>query len=202
MKTYREFIDRMIEKGYVLTNDEPTIIDASNSTIKEFYLKKGTIGKILEIRCPDENIIALCGTEHIGGCNNHYICDIRCIDNDNLQPFQDMHRTIPMNNNQHVVAEIVITKILQQDPPLYNKKVKDWSEKINSILKLIGSENHREHVMWVGAYPKFNSEFIKGSFTLYGGQKMIFYAVNPDVDIIKTNLKMKADIFQKVETVN
>lgn len=201
MKTYREFIDRMIEKGYAL-NDGPTIIDTSNGMIKTFNLKKGAIGKILEIQCPDDNIIALCGTEHIGGCSNSYVCDIRCTNNDNLQPFQDMHHATPMKNKQHVVAEIVITKILQQDPPLDNKKVKEWLEKISSILKLIGSENHREHIMWVGAYPKFNSEFIKASFTLYGGQKMIFYAINPDVDIVKTDLKLRADIFQKVETVN
>ena len=195
MITYKEFTDRMIEKGYTLVPSNSVTIDESNNMIKTFPIKKDTIGKILELRCPDNSIISLCGVEHNGGCHNSYVCDIKCTNDHNKEPFQETHYSTELKSNQHVVAEIIVTKILRKDPPLDNKKVKEWSETISPILKLIRSNNNREHVMWAGAYPKFNIEFIKTSFTLYGDQKMIFYINNPDIDITKVMLEMKVDIF-------
>lgn len=197
MKTYKEFIDRMIEKGYTYISNSPTTIDESNSIIKTFSTKKGTVGKILELQSPDNSIVALCGTEHNGGCYNSYTCNIELTNNDNKQPFQKLHRSTALTSAKHVVAEIIVTKILQQDPPLDNKKVKEWSKTISPILKLIGSNNNREHIMWMGAYPKFSTEFIKTSFTLYSGQKMIFYINNPDTDIDKVKFNIKVDIFEQ-----
>jgi len=196
MKTYKEFVDRMIEKGYILSYDRPIIIDESNDMVKTFPVKKGTIGKILELLCPDNSVIALCGTEHNGGCHNSYIFNIRCTNNEGRQPFQEIHYSTELKSTMHVVAEIIVTKILRQDPPLDNKKVKEWSETIGPILKLIGSNNLLEHVMWVGAYPKFNSEFNKTSFTLYGDQKMTLYIIKPDIDITNVKFDMKVDIFK------
>lgn len=197
MIPYKEFVDKMIEKGYTYKNSEPVTIGESDNMIKIFPVKKGKIGKILELQVSDNSIVALCGTEHTGGCHNSYICDIECANNNNEQPFQEEHNSTEITRTKHVVAEIIVTKILQQDPPLDNKKVQEWSKTAVPILKLIGSNNHREHVMWAGAYPKFGSEFIKTSFTLYGGQKMTFYANNPDVDIDKVKLNMTIDIFEK-----
>lgn len=198
MIVYKEFVDRMIEKGYIYKNNGPITIDESNNMIKTFPIEKGSIGKILELQCPDNSIVALCGTEHNGGCHNSYICNIECTNNDNKQPFQEIHYSTALTNAKHVVAEIIVTKILQQDPPLDNKKVQEWSKTAGPILKLIGSSNHREHVMWAGAYPKFDSEFVKISFTLYGGQKMILYANNPNVDIDKVKFNISLDIFEKL----
>lgn len=196
MITYKEFIGRMIEKGYSLTPNNPVTIDESNDMIKTFPIKKDTIGTIMELQCPDNSIMALCGTEHNGGCHNPYTCDIKCTNDHNKEPFQETHNSTELTRTKHIVAEIIVTKILMQDPPLDNKKVKEWSETISPILKLIRSNNNREHVMWVGAYSKFNIEFIKTSFTLYGGQKMIFYVNSPDIDITKVILEMKVDIFE------
>jgi len=138
MITYKEFIDRMIEKGYIHKNNEPVAIDESNNMIKIFHVKKEKIGKILELQVPDNSIVALCGTEHNGGCHNSYICDIKCTNNKDEQPFQEEHNSTEITRTKHVVAEIIVTKILQQDPPLDNKKVKEWSKTAGPILKLIG----------------------------------------------------------------
>jgi hypothetical protein len=198
MIPYKEFVDKMIEKGYVYKNNEPVIIDESDNMIKVFPVKMGKIGKILELQVPYNSIIALCGIEHYGGCHNSYVCNIECTNNNGDQPFQEEHNSTEITRTKHIVAEIIVTKILQQDPPLDNKKVQEWSKTAGPILKLIGSNNHREHVMWAGAYPKFDSEFIKTSFTLYGGQRMIFYINNPDVDIDKVKLNISLDIFEKL----
>ncbi len=197
MITYKEFVDKMIEKGYIYKNNEPTKIDESSNMIETFSIKKREIGKVLELQVPDKSIVALCGTEHDGGCYNSYMCNMKCTNIEDKQPFQEEHNSTEITRTKHVLAEIIVTKILQQDPPLDNKKVKEWSEIAGPILKLIKSNNNREHVMWLGAYPKFDSEFIKTSFTLYGSQKMIFYMNNPDVDIERVEFEIKADIFEK-----
>lgn len=206
MITYKEFINRMIEKGYQLNNGSPITIDNKNEykseykneMINTFFAKKGQTGKIVELYCPDNNIIALCGTTHIGGCDNEYSCNIRCYNSNEDEPFQELHDSTALSKNNHVVAEIIVTKILQKEPPKDNKKVKEWSEKISPILNIIKSENSLEHVMWVGAYKLLSTDFVKTSFTLYGDQKMIFYINNPDIDIINVSFEMKVDIFQKV----
>ena len=198
MITYKEFVSKMIEKGYVYKNNGPIEIDESSKMVNTFSIKKGEIGKILELQVPDNSIVALCGIEHNGGCHNSYIFNIKCTNEQQQQPFQEKHNSTEITRTKHVLAEIIVTKILQQDPPLDNKKVIEWSETAKPILKLVGSNNYREHVMWAGAYPKFSSEFIKTSFTLYGSQKMIFYANNPDIDIENVKFNLKADIFEKL----
>lgn len=197
MITYKEFVEKMTEKGYILNKESPIIINDKNDIVNIHSVKKGQIGKVVELNCPENKIMALCGTTHIGGCENEYFCNIKCYNADNEEPFQDIHNSTALNENNHVVAEMIITKILQKEAPKDNKKVKDWSEKIAPILKLIKSENHLEHVMLTCAYPIINKELTKTSFTLYGGQKMTFYINDPDTDIEKVEFEMKVDIFEK-----
>lgn len=198
MITYKEFKERMTEKGYCIMDNSPIIIDNKNDMVNTYFTNKGKICKIIELYCPENRIIALCGTTHNGGCNNEYSCRIKCYNTTNDEPFQKIHNSTVLSNTDHVVAEIIVTKILQKEPPKDNQKVKEWSERISPISKLIKSENGLEHIMWAGAYPIFSEEFIKTSFTLYGGQKMTFYINNPDIDIDKVEFEMKADIFEKL----
>lgn len=197
MITYKEFIGKMIEKGYVHKNNVPIDIASNSDIIKTFNINKGQTGKIIEFSCPENQIISLCGTVHEGGCNNKYVCNIKCYDNSNNEPFQGTHYSTKLTKEKHVLAEIIATKILRNDPPIQYEKVREWSETISPILKLIGSDNNREHIMWIGAYNAFNSEFNKISFTLYGNQKMTFYTHNPDVDITKVDFRFDVDIFEK-----
>lgn len=202
MITYKEFIDKMIEKGYIYNQNPITISNNhDNKTVSTFSVNSGQIGKIIELKCPDSQIMALCGSAHTGGCNKQYLCDIKCYNDQNKEPFQGLHHSTELTKNYHVLAEIIVTKILRNDPPIQHKKVKEWSDTINSILKLIGSSNNREHVMWLGAYNLFSSEFSKSSFTLYGGQKMIFYINNPDIDITKVDLSLDIDILKSNKEV-
>ena len=198
MITYKEFINKMIEKGYHLRKDSPCVIDNKNDIINTYFVNKGDTSRIIELCCPDNQIISLCGTGHIGGCDNKYWCNIKCYNVDNNEPFQKMHHSTVLTETDHVVGEIIVTKILKKEAPKENKKIKEWSERIGPILKLIKSENNLEHVMFAGAYPIFSEEFVKSSFTLYGGQKMTFYINNPDVNITKVDFEIKVDIFEKL----
>lgn len=198
MITYKEYIKRMEEKGYIYRNKGPITIDETNSMIKTFTVGKGSVGKILEFQCPNNAVISVCGKSHDGGCEKSYLCDIKCFDNDDKEPFNELHSTTELNHNNHVVAEIVLTKILYHEPPKENKKVQEWSELISPILKMIMSENPCEHVMYVGTYNLFSTDFLKTSFNLYENQKMTFYIVNPDIDIEKVKFNLRADILEKL----
>lgn len=200
MITYKEFIEKMIEKGYIHKNDTPINI-GNNNIIKTFHISKGKTGKIIEFSCPENQIMSLCGTAHDGGCYNEYLCGIRCYDDNGNEPFKGLHYSTGLTKDKHVIAEIIITKILRNDPPTRYEKVREWSDTISPILKLVGSDNIREHIMWVGAYPKFSSEFNKTSFTLYGNQKMTFYVHNPSTDITKIDFRFDVDIFERDDNI-
>lgn len=198
MITYKEYIKRMEEKGYTYRDHNTIMIDETNNIVKTFTAKKGSVNKILELQCPSNGVISICGKTHDGGCEKSYLCDIKCLDKDNEEPFQESHITTELQHNNHLVAEIVLTKILYHEPPKEHKKIQEWLELINPILKTIGSENPCEHVMWAGAYKLFNTDFINRSFNLYENQRMIFYILNPNIDITNVKFNLKADILEKL----
>lgn len=198
MIAYKEYIKRMEEKGYTYRNNNPITIDETNSMVKMFTVEKGSIGKVLELQCPNNSVISVCGKSHEGGCEKSYLCDIKCLGKDDKEPFKESHNTTELNRSNHVVAEIVLTKILYHEPPKEYKKVQEWSELISPILKMILSEDPCEHVMYVGTYGLFNTELLKTSFNLYENQKMTFYIVNPDIDIEKVKFELKADILERL----
>jgi len=187
----------MKEKGYIYKDDNPIMIDESNPMVKTFVAKKGLTDKILELTCPNGTIISACGKTHEGGCEKSYLCDIKCFDKNNKELFHGLHYSTKLGYGKHVLVEIIVTKTLYNEPDKSYKKVQEWSEFINPILKMIGSENPCEHVMWIGAYQLFNTEFLNTSFNIYENQKMTFYAVNPDTDVEKVEFKLNADILEK-----
>lgn len=195
MILYKEFIKLMEDKGYYHNGTE--MINESSSNIKTFILKKGSVGKILELKCPNNTIISACGTTHPGGCEKIYFCRINCTNEYNKEPFQDLHYATKLTDKQQIVAEIIVSKILQIEPNKIDANYKEWSMKCSPLLKLIGSENPCEHIMWVGAYNLFSKDFLKESFNVHGNENMIFYAVKPNIDITKIKFEMKADILEK-----
>lgn len=196
MITYREFVKLMEGRGYF--HNGIGTIDESYSHIKTFTLKKGSVGKILELKCPSNTIISACGKTHPGGCEKFYSCKIKCTDEYNKEPFQDLHYATKLTDKQQIVAEIIVSKILQIDPNKIDANYKEWSMKCSPLLKLIGSESPCEHIMWIGAYSLFSKDFLKESFNIYGNENMIFYVVKPDIDITKIKFEMKADILEKL----
>lgn len=198
MITYNDYIKRMEEKGYIYRSDNPITINESDSMIKTFTVNKGSVGKILELQCPSNAVISVCGKTHEGGCDKSYMCDIKCFDKDNNEPFKDSHHSTPLRHDKHVVAEIIVTKILYNEPPKGHKKIEEWQELISPILKMIESEDPRQHIMLVGTYKLFNTDFVNTSFNLYENQKMTFYINSPDTDIDRVKFDLKADIFEKL----
>lgn len=194
MISYKDYIKLMEGRGY--THNGSVMIDESNPIIKTFSIKKKSIGKILELSCPENTIISACGRTHPGGCEKSYSCEIKCLDKDNKEPFQNLHYASQLTPTLHVIAEIIVTRIMPKEPDKNDPKVQEWAERVGSMLKIVGSENPCEYPIWSGAYNYFSKEFLYQSFNLYSNEKMIFYAINPDVDIVNTKLEMKADMLR------
>ena len=111
--------------------------------------------------------------------------------------FKGLHSAIKLTDKHHIVAEIVASKILQRNPSTIDANYKEWLIKTTPILKLIGSENPNEHIMWVGAYGLFSKDILNESFNIYGNENMTLYAINPDIDIKQVKFEIKADILKK-----
>ncbi len=196
MISYKDYIRLMEKRGYA-HNGCPTIIDESNPNIKTFSVQCLSIGKVLKLNCPDNMIMSICGDSHNGGCPYPYSINIQCLNDEDKEPFQDLHYSTKLTDNRHVAAELIITKILNKDPRDIDPNYKEWQVYGNPMLKLIGSTHPYEHVMWAGVYKIFSKEFLKQSFNLNPNEKMIFYVINPDVDIVKVKFNLKADILEK-----
>lgn len=201
---YNDFIKLMKDRGYKLRENSPRDIYEISPGVKTFTVKKDSVGKFLEIECLSDTIISVCGKDHPGNGERTesspewpYRCNVKCLDKDNKEPFQESHQAIKLTATRGTVADIVITKILKKEVDHNDKKIQEWSKLVGPILKTIKSENIYEYPMWTGNYKTISKDFLNDSFNLYAGEKMIFYTVKPDVDIEKVTLEMKADILEK-----
>jgi hypothetical protein len=183
-------------RRYILKS--PITIDESNPNIKIFPVKKDTIGKFLEFSCPNNTIISACGKTHPGGCNgSYYSIIVKCFNKDNEESFQrDSYQSIQLTPDSQIVTEIVVTKILQKELDKSDPKVQENSDINNAILKIIGSENPCEYPIRSGVYKFIYRDFLERSFNIHSNEKMIFYAINPDIDITKVKFELKADILE------
>lgn len=194
MIPYKDFIEMMERRGYVLRDHIK--INGHDLNIQTFSVKKRSIGKILELSCPSDTIISACGKTHPGEHNGTYSCEIRCFNEDGEEAFQDLHHSVPLTFNQHVIAELIVTKIMQKEPNKDDPNIQELSKYVNPILKIIGSNSPCEYPMWSGVYKLFSKDFLNNSFNLYSNEKIVFYAINPDIDITKVKFNIEVDILK------
>lgn len=196
MITYKEFIEKMKEKGFVYKNNSPTLVNGS--IVKTFSVEKGTIGKIAELSCPKNTILSLCGQDM--GCKN-YTCSLKCFDNDENEPFAKQHKSYILyidkdNISKGSVMDIVVTKVVKDENSKKISRADDYSM-LTTVMKMIKSNNLLEYPMLMGTYQKIPEYLVKNSFNLYQNEKIILYALEPDTDIIKTDFKMTLDVLVK-----
>lgn len=136
---------------------------------------------LLEIVCPQERIIAICGAEECDidpddfyGTPNFYnvphFFTLRCTDSNGI----DISPT----------TIISIFKVLKDREPekCYQEFYGDLSPVIDGRLK-----------------PKESRFYFSETIVLQSGEKLIFKVNNPNIDISKIDLLMMSDLFQKDE---
>ena len=195
---YNEFIEKMKKDNYIRKNNDSIILDESNLMLTKHVVKKDTIGKFLELTCPDNIIITFCGRKM--NCDKKYEFKIKCYDENLKQPFSNIFRSSFLISKKTqefpgimINYQMVITKIGNK----ISKIESPWEKIIGNTLKIINSKNPNEYPLWSGNYFAIDSFFYNGS-CLKSGEKLVFYAVNPDIDIKNIDLKMEVDIFEKI----
>lgn len=202
MISYIDFIKRMKEKGFAYKNNSPILLDENSYMIKKFILKKGMTGKILELECPENAVLSLCGDDlNPNGINSKYMCTLNCFDDEGNEPFMKDHKGYILyidqdNKPRGSVIDIVITKVVKDEQTKNYAGVKNCLPLIESIMRLIGSDNHLEYPMISGMYQKISEYLTVNSFNLYPTEKIIFYAISPDIDITNIKFNMNIDIFE------
>lgn len=194
--TYQEFIEKMEKDNYIRKNNDSIILDDSDSIFTKYIVKKDMIGKFLELVCPD-NIVISCGRKM--NCDKEYEFKIKCYDDDLKEPFGNPLRSSLLVSEKTrefpgiiINYQIVITKIGNKIYEIPS----GWEKMTKNTLKIISSKNPNEYPLWSGAYDCIYSFYNNGLY-LESGQKLVFYAVNPDIDIKNIELKMEVDIFEK-----
>lgn len=196
-KQYQEFIEKMEKDNYVRKNNDSIVLDDSESIFTKYVVRKDTIGKFLEFVCPDDTFI----TRRMRR-DKEYECEIKCYDDSLKEPFNNPFRSSLLVSEKTrelpgiiINYQIVITKIGNKIHEIPSK----WEEMITNVLKIIDSKNPKEYPLWSGAYKALYSFCDNGLF-LESGQKLVFYAINPEIDIKNTELKMEVDIFENIST--
>ncbi len=195
---YYEFIKKMEKDNYIRKNNGPTILDDSHPMFIKYIVEKDNIGKFLELVCPDNTFITCRGRSM--NCDKEYEFKIKCHDDTLKEPFSNPFRSSLLVSEKIgefpgiiINYQMVITKIgnrLHEFPS-------EWEKMIKNTLKVIGSENPKEYPLWSGAYKAIYGFHNNGLF-LESGQKLIFYAVKPDVDIRNVELQIEVDMFEKI----
>lgn len=196
MTSYKDFIDLMEKRGYTFKKGNPITIDESSPNIKIFPVKNGHVSKILELQCPKDTVISVCGENNPGDWKEDYSINLKCSNNEDKEPFQEFHQCIVLTAARHTVADIIVTKVLQNEVNRNNPDIRQFIIYTDPILKFIGSDNLCEYPIWSGNYKTFNKEFLNDNLNLYSEEKIIFYATKPDIDITKVKFEIKVDIFE------
>ncbi len=198
MAKYQEFIKKVEKYGYFRKNNVPVALCDSDHVFTKYIVKKDSKGKFLELVCPDNTIMTVCGKKM--GCDKEYEFKIKCHDDFLKEPFGNLFRSSLLVSEKTkefpgiiINYQIVVTKIGNEIYEIPS----GWEKMTKTTLKIIGSENPKEYPIWSGAYKAMYGFCYNGLF-LKGGQKLVFYAIEPDVDIINSELKMEVDMFEKI----
>lgn len=195
---YHEFMKKMEEDNFIRKNSGSTVLEDSDSIFNRYIVRKERIGKFLELICPDNTIMTSCGRNL--SCDKGYEFKIKCYDDDLKEPFSNPFLSSLLASEKTeefpgiiINYQIVITKIGNR----IHEIPSGWEKMTKNVLKIIDSENPKEYPLWSGAYRGIYNFYNNGLF-LESGQRLIFYAVKPDVDIKNIELKMEVDIFEKI----
>jgi hypothetical protein len=176
---YSDIIDTIEENGWIpISPAGLSPISHFNSDIIHIkQAKRNTYESILEIICPPENIIAICGF------NQEDIDKDDFFNSPNLYTIPHFFtlRLTDDNNNEIPYTTIIgITKIAKNGDAkkLYEEFYGDLCPTIDGKLK-----------------KKENRYYFAETIILQGGEKLVFHAYWPFIDIAKIELLMMADVF-------
>jgi len=167
--TYDEFITAMqSERWRFLDNKTPHIITNKDTGFVSTYpIIAGGYGPFLELKCPQDHVLTINGANQ-KPVLRHYL-SIRCRDDTNYE--------------LHGATWLSIMKLDSIGKPLFNLWVcyNEISQTRGSRFKQRGERYYLKEL----------------GIILHGGEKPAFYVYESDIDIVKTDVLLRCDIFVK-----
>lgn len=172
--TYGDYVKAMTDTGWGFAdNESPHIITHSNTDMVSTHsTAMGNSRGILEITCPDDKEITICGRSHADINHPPHFFSLRCRSSSGENLALDTEFTIIKNS---IKGAVPLFCQIGDSPVLYS----ELSQTVGERFKEKGGR-HR--------FPK--------GIILYPTETLIFRVINPNIDIVKTELSMQADIWE------
>lgn len=179
---YDDIVDTIEENGWTCISSVAHPITIFDSEIVFPYpVKANSYNTLLEITCPPERIITICGFDDCGidpddfyNSPNFYqiphFFTLRCMDNNNV----DISPT--------TIISILKASRNEEPEKYYQEFYGDLSSIVDGRLK-----------------KKEERYYFAETIILQSGEKLIFRVHNPNIDISKIDLLMMSDLFEKDE---
>jgi len=180
---YGDIVETIEENGWIPISSAGLrpITHLDNDIIHIKQVKRNTYESVLEIICPPENIIAICGF------NQEDVDKDDFFNSPNLytKPHFFTLRLADDNNNEIPYTTIIGMSRIAKDETttkLYEEFYGDLCPAIDGKLKKKGDRY-----------------YFAETIILQGGEKLVFHAYWPFIDIAKVELLMMADVFVREE---
>ena len=177
---YDDIVDTIENNGWTHVALNPMTL-SNTDIVFPGSIKANSYGTILSIVCPQDNIITICGTND---------CNVDIDDFRNSPNFYTAPHFFTLicrdNNNVEIspttIISILKSKINEEPEAYYQAFYGDLSPVANGELK----KKHERY-------------YFADTIVLQSGEKLIFVANNPNVDISRIELFMMSDLFEKDE---
>ncbi len=196
---YQNFVKQIKNEGWNYIGD---IQKYNDNIIRTFSLEKGIYGLFLDIICPASSIITICGFDDAG------IDPIKFYGNPNLYSIPHFFSISCKDNNgrelsSNITVDIMKSKIEDsiEDSGHYEDSESDQNgSEFSGNYKKLYSEHYEDLSQYVDGRFRRKEEryYFYQSIKLIDSEKLSFYT-NPDIDIEKTNIFMRADLFSRME---
>ena len=179
---YRNFVEQIMDKEWHYVGDMQTysLNSLSSYIVSTYYVEKNMYGTFLEITCPSPLYkITICGFDDAG------IDPIEFYSHSNLYKIPHFFSITCTDNSGKELSPDVTIDITQTKQNGESKKL--CSEPYGDLSQHIDGRFRRKEERY----------FFYASVKLEDHEKLSFRVNYPDIDIMKTQLSMKADLFAK-----
>lgn len=182
---YNDFVSDMLNGDWVLSEKARpcTLTHQNTGIVSTFPVKKGTVGTALEIKCPKHQVLTVCGLGHSGIDPKDFV------KNPMLYSIPHFFSIRCKNNEGQELSLYTRLKIIKRDQE--NLPVWSRTEFYGDLSQTIGERFKQKHERY----------YFPDGIILHGDENLVLQVSEPEIDIEKIELVMKADLFYKRERI-
>lgn len=180
---YEDIVDAIENNGWTRVSPNGYPLSILNTRIVfPKPIKANFYGIILEIICPQDRIISICGTND---------CNIDTEDFHNVSNFYQVPHFLTLRSMNSENVDIFPTTIISIMKNNINEETEIYYEAFYGDLSPITDDGKLKK--------KHERYYFADTIILQSGERLIFRANNPNIDISKIDVLMMSDLFEKDE---